>query len=236
MTRFRPGDEVFAETIRGVQWRNGGAFAEYATAPEEGVALKPPTIGFEEAAAVPTAGLIALNNLPQRRVPPGHRVLVNGAAGGVGAIALQLAKAYGAHVTGVDHPRKLALVTSLGADEVIDYTSKDYTQGARQWDLIFDVPGNHSFDETAQGPGAGRRVHPDRARRVRGHRPPLARQHPPPARADGALGRGPRAARWLVQVPGQARADDHPGPSSWRPASSASSSTGLSRSRRPPQR
>ena len=110
VTRFRPGDEVFAETIRGVQWRNGGAFAEYATAPEEGVAIKPPGVSFEEAAAVPTAGLIALNNLPQRRVPPGHRVLVNGAAGGVGAIAVQLAKAYGAQVTGVDHTRKLALV------------------------------------------------------------------------------------------------------------------------------
>ena len=148
VTRFRPGDEVFAETIRGVQWRNGGAFAEYATAPEEGVALKPPGVSFEEAAAVPTAGLIALNNLPQRRVPPGHRVLVNGAAGGVGAIAVQLAKAYGAHVTGVDHTRKLALVSSLGADRVIDYTSEDYTRGGERWDLIFDVPGNHSFSET----------------------------------------------------------------------------------------
>jgi NADPH:quinone reductase-like Zn-dependent oxidoreductase len=148
VTRFRPGDEVFAETIRGVQWRNGGAFAEYATAPEEGVALKPPGVSFEEAASVPTAGLIALNNLPQRRVPPGHRVLVNGAAGGVGAIAVQLAKAYGAHVTAVDHTRKLALVSSLGADRVIDYTSEDYTRGGERWDLIFDVPGNHSFDET----------------------------------------------------------------------------------------
>jgi NADPH:quinone reductase-like Zn-dependent oxidoreductase len=155
VTRFRAGDEVFGETIRGVQWRNGGAFAEYATAPEAGVAPKPPTVGFEEAAAVPTAGLIALNNLPQRRVPPGHRVLVNGAAGGVGAIALQLAKAYGAHVTGVDHARKLALVTSLGADEVIDFATDDYTQGDRRWDLIFDVPGNHSFDRnrTALAPG-----------------------------------------------------------------------------------
>ena len=124
VTRFRPGDEVFAETIRGVQWRNGGAYAEYATAPEEGVALKPPDVSFEEAAAVPTAGLIALNNLPQSRVLPGHRVLVNGAAGGVGAIAVQLAKAYGAHVTGVDHTRKLALVRSLGADRVIDYTAR----------------------------------------------------------------------------------------------------------------
>ena len=155
VTRFRAGDEVFAETIRGVQWRNGGAFAEFATAPEVGVALKPPGVGFEEASAVPTAGLIALNNLPQGRVPPGHRVLVNGAAGGVGAIALQLAKAYGAHVTGVDHPRKLALVSSLGADDVIDYTSEDYTQGGRQWDLIFDVPGNHAFSETRKALAPG---------------------------------------------------------------------------------
>ena len=88
-------------------------------------------------------------------MPPGHRVLVNGAAGGVGAIALQLAKAYGAHVTGVDHARKLALVTSLGADDVIDYTSDDYTQGGRQWDLIFDVPGNHSFDQTRKALAPG---------------------------------------------------------------------------------
>lgn len=145
VTRFEPGDEVFGETIRGVQWRNGGAFAEYATAPEDGVALKPSGVTFEEAAAVPTAGLIALNNLPQRRVPFGSRVLVNGAAGGVGAIAVQLAKAYGAHVTGVDHASKLALVRSLGADRVIDYTSEDFTRSGEQWDLIFDVPGNHSF-------------------------------------------------------------------------------------------
>jgi len=147
VSRFRPGDEVFAETIRGVQWRNGGAFAEYATAPEEGVALKPSGVSFEEAAAVPTAGLIALNNLPQRRVPPGSRALVNGAAGGVGAVAVQLAKAYGAEVTGVDHPRKLALVRSLGADRTIDHTSEDFTRGGERWDLIFDVPGNHSFQE-----------------------------------------------------------------------------------------
>ena len=82
-------------------------------------------------------------------------MLVNGAAGGVGAIALQLAKAYGAHVTGVDHARKLALVRSLGADDVIDYTSDDYTQGGGQWDLIFDVPGNHSFDETRRALAPG---------------------------------------------------------------------------------
>ena len=145
VTRFEPGDEVFGETIRGVQWRNGGAFAEYATAPEEGLALKPSGVSFEEAAAVPTVGLIALNNLPRRRVPSGSRVLVNGAAGGVGAIAVQLAKSYGAEVTGVDHASKLALVRSLGADRVIDYTSEDFTRAGEQWDLIFDVPGNHSF-------------------------------------------------------------------------------------------
>ena len=145
VTRFAPGDEVFGETVRGVQWRNGGAFAEYATAPEEGLALKPPDVSFEEASAVPTAGLIALNNLPQRRVPSGSRVLVNGAAGGVGAIAVQLAKVYGAHVTGVDHASKLALVRSLGADHVIDYTSEDFTCSGEHWNLIFDVPGNHSF-------------------------------------------------------------------------------------------
>jgi NADPH:quinone reductase-like Zn-dependent oxidoreductase len=145
VTRFEPGDEVFGETVRGVQWRNGGAFAEYATAPEEGVALKPSGVSFEEAAAVPTAGLIALNNLPQHRVPSGSRVLVNGAAGGVGAIAVQLAKAYGAKVTGVDHASKLALVRSLGAGRVIDYESEDFTRSGEQWDLIFDVPGNHPF-------------------------------------------------------------------------------------------
>lgn len=147
VTRFRPGDEVFGETVRGVQWRNGGAFAEYATAPEDGVALKPAGVSFEEAAAVPTAGLIALNNLPQRRVPPGSRVLVNGAAGGVGAFAVQLAKAYGAEVTGVDHRSKLALVRSLGADRTIDYTREDFTRSGEEWDLIFDVPGNHSLHE-----------------------------------------------------------------------------------------
>ena len=145
VSRFRAGDEVFGETVRGVQWRNGGAFAEYATAPEVGVALKPPGVSFEEAAAVPTAGLIALNNLPQRRVRPGSRVLVNGAAGGVGAIAVQLAKVYGAEVTGVDHGSRLAFVRSLGADRVIDYTSEDFTRSGEKWDLIFDVPGNHPF-------------------------------------------------------------------------------------------
>ena len=147
VTRFRQGDEVFGETIRGVQWRNGGAYAEFAIAAEDGLALKPSTISFEEAAAVPTVGLIALNNLPQRRVPVGHRVLVNGAAGGVGTVAVQLAQSYGAEVTAVDGPRKLDLLRALGVDRTIDYTMEDFTRGSASWDLIFDVPGNHSFAE-----------------------------------------------------------------------------------------
>ncbi len=147
VTRFRRGDEVFGETIRGTQWCNGGAFAEFATAPEAGLALIPTAISFEEAAAVPTVGLIALNNLPQRRVPVGHRVLVNGAAGGVGSVAVQLAQSYGAEVTAVDGPHKLDLLRALGVDRIIDYTQEDFTRGDARWDLIFDVPGNHSFAE-----------------------------------------------------------------------------------------
>ncbi|WP_286929570.1 MULTISPECIES: NAD(P)-dependent alcohol dehydrogenase [Aeromicrobium] len=147
VTRFKPGDEVFGETIRGVQWRNGGAWAEFATAPEVGLAHQPSGVTFEEASAVPTAGLIALNNLPQRWVPAGSRVLVNGAGGGVGAIAVQLAKAYGAEVTAVEHTSKLELVRSLGADRVIDYTADDFTRSGERWDIIFDVPGNHPFRE-----------------------------------------------------------------------------------------
>jgi NADPH:quinone reductase-like Zn-dependent oxidoreductase len=143
VTRFRPGDEVFGETIRGYQWRNGGTFAEYATAPQEGLARKPAGVTFEQAAAVPTSGLIALLNLQQGRLAAGQNVLVNGAAGGVGAIALQIAKARGATVTGVDSTAKLELVRSLGADRVIDYTREDFTRGQERYDLVFDVPGGH---------------------------------------------------------------------------------------------
>ncbi|GIH26317.1 NADPH:quinone reductase [Acrocarpospora phusangensis] len=145
VTRFQPGDEVFGETLRGNQWKNGGAFAEYVSTAPDGLALKPATISFEQAAAVPTSGLIALQNFPPDRVRPGQSVLVNGAAGGVGAIAVQLAKAYGATVTGVDHTTKLDMVRSLGADHVLDYTRDDFTRNAERYDLIFDVPGNHSL-------------------------------------------------------------------------------------------
>ena len=146
--RLEPGDEVFGETLRGYQWHNGGAYAEYVAAPADNLVVKPRNITFEQAACLPTAGLIALPNLPKgQRLQPGHRVLVNGAGGGVGSIALQLAKSYGATVIGVDHPDKLELIRSLGADEVIDYTETDFTRTGERYDVIFDVPGNHSFSQ-----------------------------------------------------------------------------------------
>lgn len=146
VTRFRPGDDVFGETIRAHQWTNGGAFAEYVSVQQDLLALKPDNISFEQAASVPTSGFIALLNLRGGSViRPGQKVLVNGAGGGVGALALQLAKARGAHVTAVDSPGKLSMLRSLGADEVIDYTQEDFTRSGVRYDLIFDVPGNHSF-------------------------------------------------------------------------------------------
>ncbi len=147
VTRFRPGDEVFGETFRGNSWRNGGAFAEYVSVPQDVLAAKPGNVSFEQAAAVPSSGLIALQNLPAGRLGPGRRVLVNGAAGGVGAVFIQLAKAYGATVTGVDSTAKLDLMRSLGADRVIDYTEEDFTRAAERYDLIVDLPGNHSLSE-----------------------------------------------------------------------------------------
>jgi len=145
VTRFRPGDEVFGESTRGFSWRNGGAYAEYAAVWQDALARKPATVTFEQAATAPTTGYITLLNLPRSRSGPGRRVLVNGAGGGVGSCAVQLAKAYGAHVTGVDHGAKLDLIRSLGADRVVDYAREDFTRGAERYDLIVDIPGNHPF-------------------------------------------------------------------------------------------
>jgi NADPH:quinone reductase-like Zn-dependent oxidoreductase len=145
VTRLQVGDEVFGESLRGFSWRNGGTWAEYASVPEDVLATKPANVTFEQAAAVPTAGYILLLNLPAGWPRPGQRVLVNGAAGGVGALAVQLAKAHDAHVTGVDHTRKLALVRSLGADEVVDYTAVDVTRGGQRYDLVVDIPGDRPF-------------------------------------------------------------------------------------------
>lgn len=146
VTRFRPGDEVFGLTVRGMQWRNGGAYAEYVAVDEDALALKPSTVTFEQAATVPTSGLITLHNLPDlARRPGAQRVLVNGAGGGVGAMAVQLARSFGAHVTAVDHTRKLDLLRTLGADRVVDYTTDDVTRGQERYDVVFDVVGNHPF-------------------------------------------------------------------------------------------
>jgi len=145
--RFHPGDEVFGETVTRNQWHNGGAFAEYVAVPEGALAMKPVNITFEQAAAVPTSALIALENL-RDRIQPGQKVLINGAGGGLGTFAVQLAKSYGADVTGVDSTGKLDMVRSIGADQVIDYTQEDFTRSGERYDLIVDIPGNHSLSDS----------------------------------------------------------------------------------------
>jgi NADPH:quinone reductase-like Zn-dependent oxidoreductase len=138
VTRFRPGDEVFAHVQE-------GGFAEYAAVPEAALGLKPANLTFEQAAAVPLAGLTALQGLrDQGRVRPGQKVVIIGAAGGVGTFAVQLAKSFGADVTGVCSTRNLDMVRSIGADHVIDYTREDFTQGGQRYDLIFQLAGTRS--------------------------------------------------------------------------------------------
>lgn len=130
---------MFGESS-GIGWSNGGAFAEYAAVRQDRLARKPAGVTFEQAATVPTSGFIALHNLRgQSRLAAGQHVLVNGAGGCVGAIAVQIAKADGARVTAVDRGEKLAMIRSLGADEVIDYTHDDVARGAGCYDLVLDV-------------------------------------------------------------------------------------------------
>jgi NADPH:quinone reductase-like Zn-dependent oxidoreductase len=147
-TRFRPGERVFGEVTPVNQWRNGGVFAEYAAVPEITLARIPDALSFEEAAAVPTAALIALSNLrDQGRVQPGQRVLVNGAGGSVGVFAVQLAKAFGAVVTAVDSAEKLDMLRALGADQVIDYAQEDVTRLGRRYDVVLDIVSQRPFAE-----------------------------------------------------------------------------------------
>jgi NADPH:quinone reductase-like Zn-dependent oxidoreductase len=133
--QFHPGDEVFGHIVTYT-----GGFAEYVCVPEQALARKPASMTFEEVAAIPEAGLIALQGLRDKgQVQPGQQVLINGAGGGAGSFAVQLAKFYGAEVTGVDHTDKLDFLRSLGADHVIDYTREDFTKNGKQYDLILDI-------------------------------------------------------------------------------------------------
>ncbi|MDQ5853764.1 MAG: NAD(P)-dependent alcohol dehydrogenase [Chloroflexota bacterium] len=138
VTEFQPGDAVFGH--------RGGAFAEYVCGREHNFVLKPANLTFEQAAAVPVAGFTALQGLRDKgRLQPGQRVLINGASGGVGTFAVQIAKALGAEVTGVCSTRNVDLVRSIGADQVIDYTREDFTRCGQRYDLILDVAGNRSL-------------------------------------------------------------------------------------------
>jgi NADPH:quinone reductase-like Zn-dependent oxidoreductase len=134
VTRFRPGDEVFGS--------GQGTYAEYARAPEKNLVHKPANVSFEEAAAVPISALAALQGLRKGKVEPGQRVLVIGAGGGVGSFAVQLAVAAGADVTGICSTAKMDFVRSLGADDVLDYTREQITDGGRRYDLVLDTGGN----------------------------------------------------------------------------------------------
>jgi NADPH:quinone reductase-like Zn-dependent oxidoreductase len=138
VTRFRPGDEVYAHVYK-------GGFAEYTSVSEDVLGLKPANLSFEQAATVPLAGLTALQGLRDAgRLRPGQTVLIIGASGGVGTFAVQIAKSFGADVTGVTSTRNLDMVRSLGADHVIDYTREDFTRSGQNYDLVFQLAGTRS--------------------------------------------------------------------------------------------
>jgi NADPH:quinone reductase-like Zn-dependent oxidoreductase len=148
VTRFRPGDEVFGPSVGANLWGNGGTFAEYAAVSEARLERKPANLTFEQAASVLTSGPIAVQGIrDEGRVRSGQKVLINGAGGGVGTIAVQLAKAYGAEVTAVDAPVKLDMLRSIGADRVVDYTAEDFTKGDERYDVVMDIAGNHTWSE-----------------------------------------------------------------------------------------
>jgi NADPH:quinone reductase-like Zn-dependent oxidoreductase len=144
--RFQPGDAVFGD-LSG-DW---GGFAEYVCARENALALKAPSMTFEEAAAIPQAAMLALQGLRDTgRIQSGQTLLINGAGGGVGTFALQIAKLYQVEVTGVDSPGKLDMLRSMGADHVIDYTQEDFTKNGQRYDLILDVKTNRSILDCAR--------------------------------------------------------------------------------------
>ena len=141
VTQFRPGDEVFGELSR----CGFGAYAEFAAVPEKALALKPANLSFEEAATLPTAGCTALQGLRKGRIQRAQRVLINGASGGVGTFAVQIAKSFGTDVTAVCSTRNLDMVRSTGADHVIDYTKDDFATQGQRYDLILATNGDRSI-------------------------------------------------------------------------------------------
>jgi NADPH:quinone reductase-like Zn-dependent oxidoreductase len=148
VARFRPGDEVFGQSLVANLWRHGGAFAEYAAVPEARFEPKPARLTFEQAAAVPTSGSLAVQGVrDEGRVQAGKKVLINGAGGAVGTFAVQLAKAYGADLTGVDAAGKLDMLRSIGADRVLDYAREDFTRSGERYDVILDIAGNHPWPD-----------------------------------------------------------------------------------------
>lgn len=141
VTQFKPGDEVFGEVSR----CGFGAYAEYVVARESTLALKPANLTFEEAASVPTSGCTALQGLRKGNIQPGQKVLIHGAAGGVGTFAVQIAKASGAEVTGVCSTKNVEMIRSMGADHVLDYTQMDFASSGMKFDLILAVNGDRSI-------------------------------------------------------------------------------------------
>lgn len=142
--QFQPGDEVYGE-ISGCGW---SGFAEYVSVPENALALKPANLTFEEAAAVPLAAVTALQGIRNKgKIQSGQKVLINGASGGVGTFAVQIAKSFGAEATAVCSTRNLDMARSIGADHVIDYTQEDFTKNRQRYDLIFAVNGYHPISD-----------------------------------------------------------------------------------------
>ena len=152
VSEFKPGDEVYANLLD----HGYGGFAEYVSVPVGVVSSKPATLSFEEAAAVPMAAVTALQGLRHHgEIRPGQKVLINGATGGVGTFAVQLARSYGSEVTGVTSTRNVEFVRSLGADDVVDYTTTDFVRSGRRYDLILDTVGNRSVPDLSRALAEG---------------------------------------------------------------------------------
>lgn len=192
VTTFAPGDAVFGECVRGIQWKNGGAFAEYAAVLASDMAPKPTALSCTKAAAVPTSGLIAMQVVrDEGDVGPGQQVLVNGAGGAVGSFAVQIAKASGATVTAVDSANKLAALRAIGADAVIDCGATDYTATGDLFDVVIDIPGNKSLADNR------RALAPDGRYVLVGHDQYGRRGHP----VIGSIGRFARMWAMSMVVP-----------------------------------